>query len=104
MKLYLDDDSVDALLVRLLHAARHDVQTPTQVNLSGDHDVSHVLHVVRTGRALLTPPHVHIRRDRATAKFGLHPVRMVRSRHFAGHELRALQKIVEENKNMGGLE
>jgi len=43
------------------------------------------------------PPHVHIRRERATAKFWLDPVRLARSRRFSDHELRELQRIVEEN-------
>lgn len=45
------------------------------------------------------PPHVHIRRDRATAKFWLDPVRVSRSRRFSDHELRSLQKMVEENRD-----
>ena len=43
-------------------------------------------------------PHIHIRRDRATAKFWLDPVRIERSRRFGDHELRAIQKLVEENQ------
>lgn len=45
------------------------------------------------------PPHVHIRRDRSTAKFWLNPVRMATSRRFNHADLRALQKLVEENEN-----
>lgn len=44
-------------------------------------------------------PHVHVRRDRATAKFWLDPERLARSRGFSGHELRAVQKLVEENRD-----
>jgi hypothetical protein len=44
------------------------------------------------------PPHVHVRRDRATAKFWLDPVRLARSRRFNDHELHALHKLVEENR------
>jgi hypothetical protein len=43
------------------------------------------------------PPHVHVQRDRASAKFWLNPVRLARSRWFSDHELRKLHKIVEEN-------
>jgi hypothetical protein len=43
------------------------------------------------------PPHVHVRRDRATAKFWLGPVRLARSREFADHELRQIQRIVDDN-------
>ncbi len=45
------------------------------------------------------PPHVHIRRDRATAKFWLDPVRIAASRRFSDSDLRAVQKLVEENEN-----
>ena len=38
MNLYLDDDSVDATLIRLLQHAGHDVQIPADVGLSGDDD------------------------------------------------------------------
>jgi len=44
------------------------------------------------------PPHVHVRRDRATAKFWLSPVRLARSRRFSDHELRVIQGIVAENE------
>ena len=43
------------------------------------------------------PPHVHVRRDRSTAKFWLSPVRLGRSRRFSDRELRVVQKLVEEN-------
>lgn len=42
--------------------------------------------------------HVHVRRDRATAKFRLNPVRVAGSRRFSDHELRLILKLVEENK------
>jgi hypothetical protein len=42
------------------------------------------------------PPHVHVRRDRATAKFWLNPIRLVQSRRFGDHELRELQRALEE--------
>jgi hypothetical protein len=44
------------------------------------------------------PPHVHIQRERATAKFWLQPVRLARSRRFADHELLKIEKLVEENE------
>lgn len=44
------------------------------------------------------PPHIHVRRDRATAKFWLNPVRVAKSRGFSDHELRSLQRLVEENR------
>jgi hypothetical protein len=44
------------------------------------------------------PPHVHVRRDRATAKFWLDPVRLAGSRRFSDHELRDLEKTIEEHQ------
>jgi hypothetical protein len=44
------------------------------------------------------PPHVHVRRDRATAKFWLNPVRLGRSHWFGDHELRQIQRIIEEQE------
>lgn len=43
-------------------------------------------------------PHVHVRRDRSTAKFWLSPVRLARSRRFSDRELRLIQELVEENR------
>ncbi len=43
------------------------------------------------------PPHVHVRRDLATAKFWLGPVRLARSRGFSDHELRKIKRIIEEH-------
>lgn len=43
-------------------------------------------------------PHVHVRRDRATAKFWLEPVRLANSKRFRGPELRSLQDLVEEKR------
>ncbi len=45
------------------------------------------------------PPHIHVRRDRATAKFWIAPVRIATSRNFSDSDLRSLQKLVEENEN-----
>ena len=45
------------------------------------------------------PGHVHVRRERATAKFWLDPVRLARSRGFSDHELRTIQKLVEEHRD-----
>ena len=43
------------------------------------------------------PPHVHVRRDRATAKFWLNPIHVARSRRFSDHEILTIQKLIEEN-------
>ncbi len=44
------------------------------------------------------PPHVHIQRDRSFAKSLLQPVALASSIRFASHELRAIQRIVEDHK------
>lgn len=44
------------------------------------------------------PPHVHIDRDDASAKFWLEPVSLANNIGFSAKELRKLQKIVEENQ------
>jgi len=46
------------------------------------------------------PPHIHVHRDRCLAKFWLNPVALAGSKRFASHELRAIQKLVEENKKI----
>ncbi len=47
MRLYLDDDSAQHLLVQLLRKAGHDVQVPVDVGLSGKSDAMHLRHAVR---------------------------------------------------------
>jgi uncharacterized protein DUF5615 len=54
MRLYIDDDSVDPGLIRLLRRNRHDVQVPADVGLSGSNDQAHLAHAIRDRRAILT--------------------------------------------------
>lgn len=54
MKLYLDDDSAQTLLVRLLRKAGHDVATPADLGLAGQTDPVHLLHAMRELRVLLS--------------------------------------------------
>jgi ABC-type Mn2+/Zn2+ transport system ATPase subunit len=54
MRLYVDDDSADPHLIRLLRRDGHEVQTPTDVGLSGQRDQVHLAHAIRERRALLT--------------------------------------------------
>jgi hypothetical protein len=46
------------------------------------------------------PPHIHVQRERFLAKFWLNPVTLAGSKRFASHELRAIQKHVEENREI----
>ncbi|MCI0365477.1 MAG: DUF4160 domain-containing protein [Phycisphaerales bacterium] len=44
------------------------------------------------------PPHVHVDRDNATAKFWLNPVSVAYNWGFNAKELRAIQSIVQEHR------
>ncbi len=44
------------------------------------------------------PPHVHVDRDVQSAKFWLSPVALARNLGFGAHELRAIERIVRENR------
>jgi predicted nuclease of predicted toxin-antitoxin system len=57
MNLYLDDDSVRPLLIRLLRHAGHDVQLPRDVGRMGNHDAVHLRHAVQSNRVMLTHNH-----------------------------------------------
>ena len=46
------------------------------------------------------PPHIHVQRERFLAKFWLNPVALAGSRRFASHELRTIQKHVEDNRKI----
>jgi hypothetical protein len=57
VNLYLDDDSVDTLLIRLLQRAGHDLQIPADVGISGDDDSVHLTYAIRADRVLLSHNH-----------------------------------------------
>jgi hypothetical protein len=57
MRLYLDDDSAEALLVSLLRQAGHEVQVPADVGRIGESDPDHLTHAVREDRVLLSRNH-----------------------------------------------
>ncbi len=44
------------------------------------------------------PPHVHVERDDAEAKFWLDPVRLERSRGFRRQEINRVRNLVEEHR------
>lgn len=46
------------------------------------------------------PPHIHVQRERFLAKFWLSPVALASSKGFASHELRTIQRHVEENRKL----
>lgn len=44
------------------------------------------------------PLHVHVRRDRKTAKFWLDPIRLEYSNGFSRHEVNEIRALVEEHQ------
>jgi len=54
MKLYLDDDSVDKLLVQLLRKGGHDICLPADLGIAGAKDSVHLRFAIRQQRTFLT--------------------------------------------------
>lgn len=54
MRIYLDDDSVDALLIALLRRAGHDVLLPADFGLSGDEDPVHFSQAIQENAVILS--------------------------------------------------
>lgn len=44
------------------------------------------------------PPHIHVENESRTAKFWLEPVALASSGRFSASELRAMERIVAENR------
>src|SRR5436190_1270300 len=57
MNLYLDDDTVDRLLIQLLKKAGHDVLIPADIGAVGKKDSAHFKAAIQRGRVLLTKNH-----------------------------------------------
>jgi hypothetical protein len=57
MRLYIDDDSVDPGLIRLLRRDGHDIQVPADVGLAERSDQVHLAHSIRQRRTMLTRNH-----------------------------------------------
>ena len=57
MKLYVDEDSVHELLLRLLQRAGHDIEVPSDVGLVGRSDPVHLRYSISSNRSLLTANH-----------------------------------------------
>jgi len=46
------------------------------------------------------PPHVHIDQENLSAKFWLNPVLLARNHGFGARELRQIERIVQENRQL----
>jgi len=44
-----------------------------------------------------TPPHIHIEKDRSTAKFSLKNAELAKSKRFSAKELSEIRKIILDN-------
>ena len=44
------------------------------------------------------PPHVHVDRNRHSAKFWLAPIALARGGGFADHELRTIERLIREHR------
>jgi hypothetical protein len=54
VKLYIDDDSCDKILIAMLRKAGNDIVIPADVGMSGRRDPEHLLQSVQDDRALLS--------------------------------------------------
>jgi predicted nuclease of predicted toxin-antitoxin system len=54
MRIYVDEDTVATLLIKLLRKAGHDVVEPADVNLVGKPDPTQLLHAIFDDRVCLT--------------------------------------------------
>jgi len=61
MKIYLDDDSADPLLARLLVGEGHDVVIPADAGTAGQKDPRHFMYAIREGMVVLTGNHEDFR-------------------------------------------
>jgi len=43
------------------------------------------------------PPHIHVDRDEATAKFWLNSVRLASNLRFPAHEIRKIERLIREH-------
>lgn len=46
------------------------------------------------------PPHIHVDRERFSAKFWLRPLALARNLGFSPKELRLLQRMIEEHRSV----
>ncbi len=104
MRLYLDDDSVGRLLIRLLGNDGHDIETPTDAKLVGRPDPVQLIYSVNTDRVLLSRNHrdFQILDDLVQATGGNHPGILIVCRENNPRRdmtprgiVRALQKLLD---------
>jgi predicted nuclease of predicted toxin-antitoxin system len=106
MNLYLDEDSAQTLLVRLLRAAGHDVLTTAEAGHSGDKDPAQFSYALRMNRVVLTHNYddFQLLHELVILSGGHHPgVLVVRRDNNPGHNLkphhvvRAIRNLLAAN-------
>jgi hypothetical protein len=75
VRLYLDEDTADAVLFKLLAAYGHDVIVTMSEEMSGETDPKHLIRSIQTLRALMTHNHKDFRDLHYLIKAagGMHP-------------------------------
>jgi hypothetical protein len=105
MRLYLDDDIVNGLLVKLLRKAGHDVQIPLDIGRYGVEDPVHLTYAVTAGRVFLSHNHKDFKQlhDLLEAATGHHPGILIVRKDNDPRDLkppgivRALGKLIAAN-------
>jgi len=46
------------------------------------------------------PPHIHVDRDRSSAKFWLNPLGLARNLGFGAQELKRIERIIRKNQTL----
>ena len=59
MRLYLDEDLESRDLVRAIRKAGHDVQTPLELQMTGESDTAQLTYAIREGRICVTGNYDH---------------------------------------------
>lgn len=75
MLLYMDDDIIEGVLVKLLRKAGHDVAIPADFGLTAANDPVHLARAIAVGRTLMTYNHADFKQlhDLVEAAGGHHP-------------------------------
>jgi hypothetical protein len=57
MRLYVDEDSEEELLLQLLRRAGHDLEAPSEIGMVGKSDVVQLRYAIKASRVLLSANH-----------------------------------------------
>ncbi len=99
MKLYLDEDCMEALLIKLLRSEGHDVQLASDIKMMGEKDPVQLRHAIIEDRAFITRNHddfLELHELVIAAHGGHHGVLVIRSSNDATRDMssRAIVRAV----------